>query len=391
MDWTCLLIDIDEAGVAETWQGLTADRTYPLQLSFASINEAEALLDTGMVASIVVFGANPEKRASLLSILDSYRKKVGPIAIFQALVAADPDPDLLNDVFEYGIEKFLRDDTWAVDLQSFLEGVATILADEQSSEFQTIRLARSMAKGDKGGIADAEKILGETSRYDYLAAYSKGNALQAIGKFEEAAEAFQTSGKMNKMFRPADVSLGENYMIMGKVDEAIAVFEKLDKQNARNIDRKANLAVAYLEKGDPAKANQYLAEAQALNPGHPRLAEAQAQIALSTGKINEAFKMMDNLKDVGPLFAAKLNEMGIKLSQQGKGKSALALYQKAHKIVRKELRYKISLNAALACYRMQDFATALKYVGRCEQEYGKKFDKTEKIRAACTQAMKQAS
>jgi hypothetical protein len=80
--------------------------------------------------------------------------------------------------------------------------------------------------------------------------------------------------------------------------------------------------------------------------------------------------------------------MGIKLSQANKGKSALALYQKAHTIVKKELRYKVSLNAALACYRLEDFATALKYLDRCEREYGGILDKAAKIRNACKASMK---
>jgi nucleotidyltransferase/DNA polymerase involved in DNA repair len=89
---------------------------------------------------------------------------------------------------------------------------------------------------------------------------------------------------------------------------------------------------------------------------------------------------MDQMSGVGPFFAAKLNDLGIKLSQAGKGKSALALYQKAHRVVREDLRYKITLNAALACRRLQDFDMALKYVARCAKEYGSMFPKLVKIK-----------
>jgi hypothetical protein len=108
--------------------------------------------------------------------------------------------------------------------------------------------------------------------------------------------------------------------------------------------------------------------------------EARAQVLLCTGKIGEAFKLMDDMSEVGPFFAAKMNELGIQLSQAGKGKSALALYQKAHKIVRPELRYKISLNAALACRRLKAWDLALKYLTRCQKEYGASFSKIDKIR-----------
>ena len=188
---------------------------------------------------------------------------------------------------------------------------------------------------------------------------------------------------MNKHFRPADSKLGENLMVIGKVDEAIDVFMKLEKTNTRDAGRKAQLASAFMEKGDFDKAKEYLAEAKRFNPDHPGIREAQAQMFLATGKAGEAFKMMDQLVEVGPFLAAKLNEMGIKLSQSGKGKSALALYQKAHRVVRKELKYKVSLNAALACYRLKQYKMSLKYLLRTEKEYGRKLEKVEKIRKAC--------
>jgi len=89
---------------------------------------------------------------------------------------------------------------------------------------------------------------------------------------------------------------------------------------------------------------------------------------------------MDQMSNVGPFFAAKLNDMGIKLSQAGKGKSALALYQKAHKVVRADLKYKISLNAALACRRLGEYDMGLKYVARCAKEYGSMYPKLAKIK-----------
>lgn len=80
-----------------------------------------------------------------------------------------------------------------------------------------------------------------------------------------------------------------------------------------------------------------------------------------------------------------------KLSQAGKGKSALALYTKAHKVVRPELRYKISMNAALACYRLADFDAALAWLDRCEKEYGSAYEKLVKIRKAVLAAKKKGS
>ncbi len=388
MDWTCLVVDLGHRNLVETWTDTLNDRPFGLKVNVVDVKEAFTMLENSMAAAMVLYGPSEEQRGLLLELCELFRRKVGPLPQFQAIVCSEPDPGLLNDVFEFGLENFFSEETWREDLFALCAAAAETLQDTTSSEHRVIQLSRSIAKGDKGGVAEAEKALDDASRYDYLAAYSKAHALQASGKFEEAAQAFRASGQLNKLFRPADTGLGENLLVLGKTDEAIAVFEKLDRMNARNVDRKATLAVAYLEKGDVAKAQSYWKEAARIAPGHPRVAEAKAQMLLVSGKVNEAFEMMGSLRDVGPFFATKLNEMGIKLSQAGKGKSALALYQRAHKIVRKELRYKISLNAALACYRMREFENALKYLARCEQEYGRKLEKVEKIRSACEGALK---
>lgn len=388
MEWTCLVVDLGNNNLADTWDGTVNGKPFAFNVSVVNAAEASAVLESGLAVAMVLHSPSDDQRAQIMDLFELFRRKVGPLPQFQAIVSSEPDPQLLNDVFEYGLENFFSEETWKEELFALCARAADTLQDTSSSEHRVIQLSRSIAKGDKGGVAEAEKALDDASNYDYLAAYSKAHALQAVGKFEEAAHAFRASGQLNKLFRPADTGLGENLLVLGKTDEAIAVFEKLDRMNGRSVDRKATLAVAYLEKGDVAKAQSYWKEAARIAPGHPRVAEAKAQMLLVSGKVNEAFEMMGDLKDVGPFFATKLNEMGIKLSQAGKGKSAIALYQRAHKIVRKELRYKISLNAALACYRMREFENALKYLARCEQEYGRKLEKVEKIRSACEGALK---
>ena len=382
-DRTCLLVDLDEKGLSESWQEKMSELEMPLTLSYAAKDEVEPMLATGSIVMMIIFCADSEKSKEVSKILEIFRSKIGPLAHFQGIVNSDPAPRFLTDVFEYGIETFISEETWPQDVAAQARDVTAILDSEDSSEAKIIALSQSIARGDQGGIAEAEAGLGDSHEYDYLAAYSKAQALQAIGKFGEAAEVFKQSGKMNKHFRPADSKLGENLMVLGKVDEAIAVFDKLEKTNQRDAGRKAKLASAYMEKGDMETAQKYLDQAKECDSDHPGIREAHAQLLLTTGKAGEAFKMMDQLEEVGPFLAAKLNEMGIKLSKAGKGKSALALYQKAHKVVRRELRYKVSLNAALASYRLKQYKMSLKYLLRTEKEYGRKLEKVEKIRVAC--------
>ena len=205
------------------------------------------------------------------------------------------------------------------------------------------------------------------SGYDYKAAYLTGKAQELQGDFAAAEESYRAASSMNKMFRPSSTSLGETLLINGKIKEATEIFEKLERSNPRDISRKLNLATAYVESGDTEKAREIIEQAQQLEESHPKLSEAKAHLLLSQGKVNDAFKLMDDLEDAGPLFASKLNELGIKLSKLGKTKSSLALYAKAHKVVRNDLKYKVSLNAALACRRAEDYKKGLQYLARSKR------------------------
>ncbi len=380
MERICILLDLNAQGLDESWSELVSDQNYALKLNYISIEELAPMLETGTVVAMLIFAEKSGPQVA--NSLNLFRKYVGPLPGFQAIVAEDPDPFLISQAFEYGVEQFLTQVEWPLQLVGLTETIAALADDKDSIEAKTLRLNWSIVYGDQGQILQSKEALVEAASYDYVAAYAKAHALQAVGQFGEAIEAFRASEKLNKTFRPASTGLGESLLVMGKVDEAIAIFEKLERQNNKSVERKTSLATAYVEKGEKGKSDEMLRQAEDLSPGHPRILEARAEILLAEGKVAEAFKMMDDLQDVGPSFAARLNEMGIKLSQQGKGKNALALYKKAHKIVRHELRYKISLNAALACYRLTEYQVALQYLARCEKEFGGVYEKVEKVRQA---------
>lgn len=385
MERICILLDLNNQGLDQSWAELVSGQNYALKINYISMEELAPMLETGTVVAMVLFAEQAKQEVG--HCLSLFRKYVGPLPAFQAIVAEDPEPFLISQVFEYGVEECMTQVEWPLQLVDFTQRIADLIDDPSSIEAKALKLNWSIVYGDQGQILQSKEALGEAVNYDYVAAYAKANALQAVGQFGEAAEAFRASEKLNKTFRMASSGLGETLLVMGKVDEAIEILERLEKQNSLSVERKTSLATAYVEKGQKEKSDEMLRQAEGLAPGHPRILEARAEILLAEGKVGEAFKMMDNLQDVGPSFAAKLNEMGIKLSQQGKGKNALALYKKAHKIVRHELRYKISLNAALACYRLTDYQVALQYLARCEKEYGGPYEKVEKVRQAIKKVM----
>ncbi len=343
-----------------------------------TIQEAEEALDKDF--QIISFaGKIAELTPTFISFAKKFQSLVGPFQEFQAIIKNDPSPELMNQLFEFGIENFLVEETWNVDVLEMVKKIQEMLSDASSPIFKAIHLAQSVRKDDKNEIMKYQKELQEASTYDFRAAYASGKAAEVSGDYEAAIQSFKNSRGINRLFRPSAQSLGENLIITGKVDEAIEVFNELEKTNSQNLDRKKQLVSAYIEKGDFDKANEFASAIEKMSPESNEALESKALLLLTSGKLQEAFDMMDKLTNIGPFFASKLNEMGIKLSQSGKGKSALALYNKAHKIVRRELKYKISMNAGLACYKLNDFDLALKYLVRCEKEFGTMFPKLEKI------------
>lgn len=379
MEIKALLVDFTQSDLAETWQTQLAELQLPFEV--VCVNSAPAALDfiaANTVVPIVIF-AN-DMMPEIAELLRGYQAAFGPMNDFQAIVCGDPSPMFMAAVFEFGVEQFFANDSWKPEFAALCRTSKEKLDDEQSAEFKTMQLAAAVRSSDTVKIQSAKEAMGDLATYDFRAAYASGKASEASGNYDEAMNAYRSAGGLNKMFRPSSTSLGEACLITGKVDEAISIFQKLERSNPSDLDRKSNLAAAFVEKGDFETAAKYAAEAEALSPGSSRVAEIKAQVLMAQGKVQDAFGMLDQMNNVGPFFAAKLNDLGIKLSQAGKGKSALALYQKAHKAVRPDLRYKISLNAALACRRLQDYDLALKYVARCAKEYGALFPKLAKIR-----------
>ncbi len=389
MEWSCLLVDLTGSDLADTWQEKIAAFEFASPLLFANnLDEAQILLNNGGVFNLVIF--SDQNSGNVQALLKAFQANVGCIADFQGIVCSNPSAAFMAGVFEFGVEQFFSLENWAEEVAALTRKTVETLSDPTSAESRTVNLSRSIRSADQAAIQKAAAAIKDLAEFDYRAAFAKGKACEATGDYNAAASSYAMSSAMNKMFRPGSASLGEALLVTGKVDEALEVFKTLEKTNPYDVERKANIAAAYIEKGDFESANRYVAMAEKIAPENSRVLEAKAQVLLCTGKVGEAFKLMDGMSEVGPFFAAKLNELGIQLSQSGKGKSALALYQKAHKIVRPELRYKISMNAALACRRLQAWDMALKYLARCQKEFGGPFPKLLKIKNSVNDAKAQS-
>lgn len=321
------------------------------------------------------------------ALVDAFYAKVGAFNDHIGVMSADPTPDFMASLYEYGIDYFVARETWLEDAQAIFDKIDQRLQDEKCSFFKSINLQKALVAKDKVDINVRVQSLIDESQYDFRAAMAIGKGYEAVGDLKKAISAFEQGKVLNRNYRPLLSDLGDALIADGQYDRGLMILKQLERTNPENTQRKAQLINAFVTKGDFVSAQAKVEELSIKKPGLQLINELQTHVYLASGQIEKALVAMDGMKNVGDEFAGKLNEHGIRFAKEGKGKSALMLYQKAHQIVRPDLKYKISLNGALACYRIKAFPTALKFIDRCEQEFGKPFPKSQKVKQMIVEAM----
>ena len=316
-----------------------------------------------------------------------FKDHVGCISSMQLIVCDAPKVNLMLNMFEYGLSNIASFDSWQFNLRELHKHVEGVINDNSSVEAKCLRLTQSILNSKHDDMEALELGLEDEADYHYLAAYFCAIALESEGKLDKSLAYFKMSEKLNPFFIPAQMGYCEALLLVGRVKESVSYLRQIDAKNIANASRKLVLANAYCELGDVSNAKKLIENAKQIGAHKQQYIESQVHLLIAQGKVGEALKLFDNLDEVGPHLASKLNDIGVSLSQAGKGKSALILYKKAHRIVRNDLKYKVSLNAALACHRVKDFNTALKYLKRCEREFGGSFEKLEKIRRVVQSAL----
>jgi serine/threonine-protein kinase len=200
-----------------------------------------------------------------------------------------------------------------------------------------------------------------------------GVALQDQGKLDEAIAQYQKALAIDTKYAPTHNNLGNVLQAQGQLDEAIDEYQK-----ALAID--PNLAPTHNNLGgalkDQGKLDEAIDEYQKALAIDPKLAPAHVGLGnalKAQGQVAEAIKEYQKAIDLDPKLAQAHNGLGSALEAQGKVDEAIKEYQKA-----------IALDPkfALAHY---DLGVALKAQGKVDEaiaEYKKAIDLNPKLAQA---------
>jgi protein O-GlcNAc transferase len=165
---------------------------------------------------------------------------------------------------------------------------------------------------------------------DYVAAhYNLGVTRQAQGKLEEAAASYARALSLKADYAEAHGNLGNTLQAQGRLEEAVASY-------GRALTRKPDYADAHSNLGNVLKAQGRLEEAVACYgralTHKPDYAEAHSNLGLvllEQGKLDEAVASCERALIHKPDFAEAHNNLGNALREVGKLNEAVASYERA--------------------------------------------------------------
>ncbi|XP_050391330.1 protein O-mannosyl-transferase TMTC3 isoform X1 [Patella vulgata] len=122
-------------------------------------------------------------------------------------------------------------------------------------------------------------------------------------RLHEADELLRTAISMRSDYVQGYINRGDVLVKLGRIEEAIKVYEAALKHDPENADLYYNIGVVYLENKNIKMAHEYFTKALQQNPNHPQTLFNSAILLQETGDPNnrpEAYKRLRRLKEQTP-------------------------------------------------------------------------------------------
>jgi protein O-mannosyl-transferase len=167
---------------------------------------------------------------------------------------------------------------------------------------------------------------------NFFARYGLGNALFQEGKVDEAIAQYQKALQINPNYAETCNNLGNALLEQGKVNEAIEYLQKALQINPDNVEACGNLGNALLHQGKVDEAIEHLRKAVQINPHSANAHDILGNALLQKGNVDGAIAQYHAALQINPLYSEACYNLGNALLQQGKASEAIAQYQKALQI-----------------------------------------------------------
>jgi tetratricopeptide (TPR) repeat protein len=201
------------------------------------------------------------------------------------------------------------------------------------------------------------------ARPDYVdAVVNLGNGLQALGRFEAAAERFEHALSLRPPTAPVLANLGGALAQLGRYPDAIERYEAALELQPELVEARRSLADALLEIGRPTDAYRHITEAAAtgqpsvavqvslgnilhalgrgqdaiecfenilkVKPDFPHVRCSKANVMRQLGQVDEAIEHYENALDQDPDYAEGHYNIGLAYQDLGEKDKALAAFRK---------------------------------------------------------------
>jgi len=243
--------------------------------------------------------------------------------------------------------------------------------EKNSSEQIEFELNNATALYNKGLIDEAIEHLKlalsyrpetPTVVYDLGVMYMKKESYrEAMGCFQKTLEYLEESGYTNvnilihpKVYMGACTNLGMIYTYLGIYDEAVSVLSKAVKFQPRDFDANWNLAVAYFNKKDSAKASLQLKKCIELDPDNAQMHNAVGIVYYNMLLYNIALDEFQTAVKLDPKENQYGYNEGLTLARMGRSEEAIQAFKRASEMKEANDMYRI-LSEQIKSNKAKDF------------------------------------
>ncbi len=351
----------------EQWKKAKKDTKF-LKVKFVRSEEAAIeIINHEQVIGIALATSNFTTEVE--AILQAFHRNSGYLQEFQLIINSQPDPWMMANFLEYGVDRFCSDTDWIDGVYAWSQDIVSILETEGRPELAIFQLTRDLKTGNDKAIEEAMNTLNKFSPDDPQASFARGLFEMSTNRIRQAMDSLGKASQTSRFFRTASLAYSQTLIAGGQAEQAVAILQRLQKTNPKFGPILLNLVGAYSALGQLDKAKEALKELSSCDLGDDSaIAIASIRLYFAEDRFDEAIALVSKLTNLSKQDISFLIKCGLTLTKRNLPNFASRLYRQAHKASPDDEKYRVSLNAALSAYHFKEYDLALMYLSRAKDE-----------------------